>query len=256
MLVEKTRNPEKIITEKMETKPDSSPTQAQPGGKLAAGSAGSPVHLPITLGTELIAEIVNLNLRIRSVLAGMDGVRFLLIKLSPNDLMGTFRSEMVTMSPVIVKFQFKDTVYSFNSEVLNIVSNPCKLMFLAYPSKVEEFKVRPDSRHECVLPAMAMLNNEILEMVIVDISREGCQCFIKASGARGEALNALIHVDTDLDIRAQFPGTEERFRFTGKVRSISKDVDRIKIGVMFEKVSPDVKAKIEGFIALISEVKA
>ncbi|MBI5826778.1 MAG: PilZ domain-containing protein [Deltaproteobacteria bacterium] len=239
----------------METKPNSSPTQAQTGGQRADGAAGTPVHLPVTLGTELIAEIVNLNLRIRSVLAGMDGGRFLLIKLSPNDLMGTFRSEMVTRSPVIVKFQYKDTVYAFNSEVLNIVSNPCKLMFLAYPAKVEEFKVWPDSRHECVLPAMAMLDNEILEMVIIDISREGCQCFIKAPGARGEALNALIHVNTDLDIRAQFPGTEERFRFTGKVRNISRDVDKIKIGVMFEKISPEVKAKIDGFIALISEIK-
>ncbi|MBI5902207.1 MAG: PilZ domain-containing protein [Deltaproteobacteria bacterium] len=239
----------------METKSNNPPSQTHTERQQVDRSAASPVHLPITLGTELIAEIVNLNLRIRSVLAGMDGGRFLLIKLSPNDLMGTFRSEMVTRSPVIVKFQYKDTVYSFNSEVLNIVSNPCKLMFLAYPSKVEEFKARPDSRHECVLPAMAMLDNEILDMVIVDISREGCQCFIKASGARGEALNALIRVDTDLDIRAQFPGTEERFRFTGKVRSISKDVDRIKIGVMFEKISPEVKAKIDGFIALISEVK-
>lgn len=240
----------------METKSNNPPSQADAGGQQADRSAGTPVHLPITLGAELIAEIVNLNLRIRSVLTGMDGGRFLLIKLSPNDLMGTFRSEMVTRSPVIVKFQFKDAVYSFNSEVLNIVSNPCKLMFLAYPSKVEELKVRPDSRHDCVLPAMAMLDNEIIEMVIVDISREGCQCFIKASGARGEALNAMIHVNTGLDIRAQFPGTEERFRFTGMVRNISKDVDRIKIGVMFEKISPEVKAKIDGFIALISEVKA
>lgn len=239
----------------MDTKPDSSPTQAHTGVQHTDVSAGASVHLPITLGTELIAEIVNLNLRIRSVLAGMDGNRFLLIKLSPNDLMGTFRSEMVTRSPVIVKFQYKDTVYSFDSEVLNIVSNPCKLMFLAYPSKVEEFKVRPDSRHECVLPAMAMLDNEIIEMVVIDISREGCQCVIKAPGARGEALNARIHVNTDLDIRARFPGTEERFRFTGKVRNISKGADTITIGVMFEKVSPDVKAKIDGFIALISEVR-
>ncbi|MBI5588614.1 MAG: PilZ domain-containing protein [Deltaproteobacteria bacterium] len=240
----------------MDPKSDSPPTQAHTGVQHADGSAGSSVDLPITLGTELIAEIVNLNLRIRSVLAGMDGNRFLLIKLSPNDLMGTFRSEMVTRSPVIVKFQYEDTVYSFNSEVLNIVSNPCKLMFLAYPSKVEEFKVRPDSRHECVLPAMAMLDNEIIEMVVIDISREGCQCVIKASGARGEALNARIHVNTDLDIRAQFPGTEERFRFTGKVRNIGKGADTITIGVMFEKVSPEVKAKIDGFIALISEVRA
>ena len=207
----------------------------------------------MALGTELIAEVVNLNLRIRSVLAGTDGGRFLLIKLSSQDLMGTFRSETVMKSPVIVKFQHKDTVYSFNSEVLNIISNPCKLMFLAYPMKIEEFKVRPDSRHECALPAMAMLDNEILELVIVDISKDGCQCAIKASGAKGDALSGRIHVNTDLDIRAQFPGTEEKFRFTGKVRNIGKDVDRIKIGVLFEKISPEVRMKIGDFIAAISE---
>lgn len=98
---------------------------------------------------------------------------------------------------------------------------------------------------------MAMLGNEIIEMVIVDISKEGCQCVIKASGARNEILSRLIRVDTNLEIRTQFPGTQERFGFIGKVKNLSKDIDKLKIGVMFEEVSHEVRIKLDSFISVI-----
>lgn len=235
----------------MENKPttQTSATIAQKNSNLPE----SGIQFTLPFGTELIIEIIKLNQRIKSVYVGKDDNNFLILKLSPNDLIGTFKSEVVVKSPIAVKFQYKDAIYGFNTEILNIISNPCKLVFMAFPKKIEEFKIRPNLRHECNLTALAMLNNELIDMVIVDINKEGCQSVIKMpSGIKREVLCNLIHVDTILEIITQFTGAE-RIRFVGRVRNISKDVDRIRIGMSFEELSPEVRTKIDVFISAIQK---
>ncbi|WKZ32664.1 MAG: PilZ domain-containing protein [Thermodesulfobacteriota bacterium] len=226
----------------MDWKPPSAHPQAQ-------GSAGPQPRPPrLSLGEALIVEISKLDIRLKSVLVGFEAGSFLLIKLSPNDLMGMFRSETVVRNPVTVKFQVKDAVYSFNTEILNIVSNPSKLMFLAFPGKIEELKIRPELRRQCALPAMIMLNNEIIDMQIVDLSARGCQCSISTSGRNGETLRKLMHVNAAIEILVNFPETRERLKLTGRVRNIGNDGDRLNIGVMFEGLVPETSARVESFL--------
>lgn len=207
-----------------------------------------PDNFPASLGAGLLIEISKLDLRLKSVLVGFEKNSFLLVKLFPDDLVGTFRSESVLKSPIIVKFRHRGAVYGFDTEILNIVSNPCRLMFIGFPKKIEEFKVSPDLRRECVLPAMIMLNNEIIDMVIVDMSRQGCQCVIETSGTKGETLQELMHINTVLELLVHFPETRERLKLAGRVRNIGNDLGKISIGMMFEGLSPETSAKIEGFI--------
>lgn len=220
-----------------------------PGNHPAHGGAGPEPRPPrLSLGEALIVEISKLEIRLKSVLVGFEVGSFLLIKLSPNDLMGMFRSETVVRNPVTVKFQMKDTVYSFNTEILNIVSNPSKLMFLAFPNKIEELKIRPELRRQCALPAMIMLNNDIIDMQIVDMSAKGCQCSVSTSGRNGEALRKLMHVNAAIEILVNFPETSERLKLSGRVRNIGNDGDKLHIGVMFEGLSPETSAKVEDFL--------
>lgn len=215
--------------------------------------ASPAMRLPIGLGTPVI------NTRIKSALTGMVEGLFCLFRLSDKDLMGTFRSGSVTNSPVVVKFQHKDTVYSFNAEVLSAVSNPCKLMFVSYPSKLEETAVHPPERRECAIPAMAMLDNEIIEMTIVDISRDGCLSAITAPLSKGgDALfrmvqiNKMIQINKPVDIRAEFPGTKERLGLRGRIKNMSKGTDKIMMGVMFEDMAPDVRKRLESMVSMVS----
>lgn len=207
------------------------------------------VNLPITLGKELLIEIVNLNQRIRTVFLGMEPGGFMLFKLYQNDLIGTFRSETFTKSPLIIRFQHEDTVYSFNSELLNIISNPCRLLFAAYPKKVEEYTVKPRERHECRLPTMAMIDNDIYEMDIIDIHTDGCLGVIKAAAARHDRLFKSIQVNKIIEIRTGFPGSSDMINLFCKIRNIAKDAASITVGMMFERVAPELRVKIEGFIS-------
>ena len=220
-----------------------------PDGTPQAGPLQPLTGFPIGLGTEFLIEIQKLNQRIKVALAGYEKDSFLLIKLSPNDLMGTFRSEAVTKSAVIVKFQHKNTVYSFQSEIQSIVSTPCKLMFLSFPKTVEEMKVRPDQRRSCALPAMIMVSNDIVDIIIVDISKDGCQCVIQISGTRGEMLQKIMHVNSVVDLMVNFPETKERLKIAGRIRNIGSDAEKISIGMQFENLTPEARTRIEGFIA-------
>ncbi|MBI5587329.1 MAG: flagellar brake protein [Deltaproteobacteria bacterium] len=216
---------------------------------------GPCLDLPITLGTELIIELVNLKHRIKSSLVGMEQGKYIIVKLSENDLIGNFRSEHVKESPMIIRYLHRGAVYGFKSSIVNIVSIPAKLFFVTYPTKLEEFTVINNARHECILPAVTMIGNDFVDMVIIDISKQGCLCMIKTKAQNNEALFAGVQVNKTIDIKAQFPGTDGKFGLKGKIRNVSKDVDKILLGVQFDEMPPDVKDRLDNFLSLIAKVR-
>ncbi len=219
-----------------------------------SGARGAqPLDLPITLGTGLIIEIVNIKQRIKSLLVGMEQGRYLIIRISEKDLIGNFRSEQVKESPMIVRYLYNGTVYGFRSSIVNIVTVPAKLFFVTYPSKLEEFTALSHSRHECILPAVTMVGNDFVDMVILDISKQGCLCMIKTANQDDDTLYGAVQVNKTIDIKVQFPGAEGRFGLMGTIRNVSKDVGKILLGVQFENMPPDLKMQLDGFLALIAK---
>ncbi len=212
------------------------------------------LDLPITLGTELIIELINLKLCIKSEVVGVENGQYIIIKLSSHDLMGNFRSDAVKESPMLIKYHHNGVIYGFKASILNVVSTPARLFFINYPETVEEFHVVNSSRFECNLPANAMFGYRIVEMVIIDISKEGCLCAIKTSSKDDELYN-LIQVNKKIDMKVQLPGATGRLDLTGNVRNVSKDVDKILVGVKFEEVTPAVKEKLENFASLLTDVQ-
>ncbi|TAN62981.1 PilZ domain-containing protein [bacterium] len=212
-------------------------------------------HLPVPLGTELLIEIMKLNLRIKNSLVGMEKGEFVLTKTSASDLVGTFRSDSVRDSEINISYFHDSTVYGFKSSVLNVVSSPSRLFFLAYPKKIEEIRMRHSMRYECILPATTMIGNEIVSMVIIDISADGCQCIIKTSIAKKDALSKLIQLNRMIEMMVVFPGAERKCRIRGKIRTMGQDLDKIKIGVHFDDMLPDAKSEFDCFIALVTEFK-
>lgn len=208
------------------------------------------LQLPITLDAELLLEIIDLKLRIKSLLVGMEHEQYLVIKIYPNDLIGTFRSEVVKESPIIIRYFYKGAVYGFRANILNIVSIPAKLFFVTYPEKFEEIKILDTSRFECILPASTMFGNEIVDMTVVDISKEGCLCIIKMSQEKNDKLYGLLRINQKVDLMVQFPGTAGKSDLSGKIRNMSKGTEKIMFGVIFEEMTSDVRTKLDHLISL------
>lgn len=221
--------------------------------KPAVKAAEPRLHLPISTGAELLIEIINLKLRIKSHLVGLEHEQYLIIKVAPNDLLGTFRSDAVKESPMIIRYLYKGTVYGFTAQLLNILSAPARLFFVSYPEKFDEIRVLENARFDCILPASALVGNDIVEMTVIDISKEGCLCMINSAEALREKLYGLLQVNKQMDLKIQFPGMAGTFGLKGRIRNTSKDTDKIMIGLVFEEPSEEVKKKLEGLLALMRQ---
>lgn len=222
---------------------------------MTVNAAAHHVHLHITLGTEILVEISDLNLRTKGTLIGMENSSYLIIKLSNHDLIGNFRSDAVKESPVIIRYLYKGSVYGFKSSILNIISVPSKLFFITYPTKIEGVNVRTSPRYECILPAHAKLNENLVETVIVDISRQGCRCVIKTTAVDNvAALYESIDINKQIEVKIQLPSIEDKIIVKGAVRNINKDEDRVVFGILFDEIKAEAQKRLDSFIALIADI--
>jgi len=211
------------------------------------------ILLPISFGTSVLVEITNLKLRIKSLMVGIEHGRYIIIRISEQDLIGNFRSEAVLESPMIIRYLHNGVIYGFKTRVINVVSRPAKLFFVEYPDSVEEFSVRTKSRYECVLPASTMFGNDIVDMIIIDISREGCQAMIKLPEQKRDELYGLIQVNKKIEMKVQFPGSDGKYDLTGTIRNVGKEPEKIILGVLFEGFAPATKERLDRFLSLMAE---
>lgn len=210
-------------------------------------------RIPITLGAELLVEISALKMRIMSFLVGMEHDQYVIVKIAPKDLMGTFRSDVVKNSPITIMYMDANIIYRFQTEILNVVSQPSRLFFLKYPERIEKLGVRNELRHRCSIPAQTMLANDLIDIEIIDLSREGCQCTVMTSGVKSEKLYDLIKVNEIIDIIAGSPSSGSPLTLQGIIRNISKDTDNIKLGVMFRELTPQAITKIDSLLEQTSK---
>lgn len=210
-------------------------------------------NLPITVGTELIIEIVDLGLKIKGVLVGFEYGSYVIVRLSPKDLVGSFRSEEVLESAIIVRYLFKGSVYGFKTSIINTVSNPARMLFARYPDKIEGMNIRANQRYSCILPGLITLGDQTFDTVIVDICMEGGRCIIKKSPATDmDGLYRAIDANKTAGIKLGLPGVDRPIEIKVSVRSVSKNNDRISFGASFDSMPQQDKSSLQRFISLIS----
>ncbi len=214
-------------------------------------TAGSYIHLPITLEAELIIELVNLKHAIKGSVIGLEKGKYLIIKIAPHDLIGSFASDLVRETPMVIKYQHQGVVYGFKAKILNVVPVPARLFFISYPDKVEELHVLSSSRYACNLQAVAMFGYQLIEMTVIDISEDGCLCAVKASPSE-KALYDSAQVNKMIELKVQLPG-DGRADLVGIIKNVSKEDDRIHLGIKFEEIPAAVKVKLQGFLSGMTE---
>lgn len=215
----------------------------------------APVCLPISFGTELQIELLDINLRIKSELIGLESKRYIIMKISDNDLSGIFRNAAVKKNSLVVRYLYNGSVYGFKTSALAFISAPARLLFAGYPESIEEFNVRIEERYNCILPAKASLGGGSVDLVIVDICRGGCRAVIKTSAADNkESLDRSINMDMTLDLAVFLPGVAGEFGIKGAIRSINKDSSKISFGLKFEAMEPKAREGLDRYISLISAI--
>jgi hypothetical protein len=221
---------------------------------MSINPLGASVDLPITIGTELLVEFQDFTLKTKSELVGMRLGQYLIIVMQ-NDMSG-LRPDTLKNSQLIIRYLYRGSVYGFRTNVLNLMSSPDKLVFLSYPKKLEEFRVRSSPRFECILPAVTSVEGTDADTVVIDISIDGCRCVVKSANLEdSDAFYKKMDMNREAALRVQFPGDGEGYELSGSIRNISKDADRVAFGMLFGPLKTGTKKRLEEFISLISEVK-
>lgn len=213
------------------------------------------LSIPIAVGTEVLVELSDLDLRFKSTLVGMEQGRYLIVKVTHNEIAGHFRDESVTSSPVVIRYLYRGSVYGFGTSVLNAVSKPARLFFLAYPEKVEEQNIRTDERYGCILSSELSLPEGSVEMMLVDISRGGCRCMVKTAGSdKPEGLFTELNMNKEIRFKVRLPGLDAEVDLEGCIRNINKDQERLSFGVRFKDLAQGAKSNLDKFISIVSAV--
>lgn len=154
---------------------------------------------------------------------------------------------------VVLRYLHEGTATGFRSYVLNMVREPERLLFVAYPAEIQRLPLRQADRIRCTLPSQIVLNGELLIAMLADFSETGCQCVLRRSD-----IPEFEDDDTDLigmqvDIAAS--GLDgEPMELSGTVQRVLKDDVRLRLGIRFDQDQAELYAELKDAMSLLEGV--
>lgn len=199
------------------------------------------------IGTILQIQISGTNARIKSELIGIEKKKYLIIKMPPVKALGNTLNTFYKGNDIVIRYLYKGTVFGFQTQIVNTIFDPAKLIFVKYPKKFENYELRNNKRIDCYLPAGIKISDNTIEGRITDISREGCQFIVETS----KIINSvkILQIEAEIGVCFQLPGVEKEFIITAQQKNIKRDRNNVNIGLWFINMDADVQAKFYGFLS-------
>ena len=119
----------------------------------------------------------------------------------------------------------RGNVFSFQSEVLDFVTTPVKLIFVTYPEIIVRHSMRKVQRVEYPLFTEVDVSHERFEGLIKDISVRGCWLSIIAQSPT--AFLSSIEVGQMLSISFALSGIYAPTILTGQVKSVQREGQKL-----------------------------
>jgi putative hemolysin len=188
----------------------------------------------LEIGSKLLIDFDDRAVSFQTMLVGIEHGKYLLLK-APG-LLDRMDENHFKLKDLVIKSLYKGTIYAFRSTVMGIISEPSKLMFIAYPRKIEHHELRAHQRFKCSVVAQTEVNCQERGGVIENISKGGCLCIIEGfskdkSLTPGPLNQGLLN--HALPFRCRFPGSKQDIRFQGEIKNTRKTSDEIAVGVQF-----------------------
>lgn len=198
-------------------------------------------------GTKISLEAAGGN-RVNVSLLGMVANSYVVLREVPAQH-GLMDFNLIYGDKVILRYLHEGTATGFRSYVLNMVREPERLLFVAYPSEIQRSALRRADRVRCALPAQIALDGELFTGMLADISETGCQCVLRRSDL------SELDDDTDLmelQVDVAAPGLDgEMIELSGTVQRVLKDERRLRLGIRFDEARPALFSELkEGFSLL------
>ena len=204
-------------------------------------------HVEGEFGTEIQLEIDGVASRLQTQLIGIDTDRILIVKTPTMSQIGGINVKLFAGNRVIVRYVFEGVVYGFETAIVEAISSPLRLLFLAYPKLVTARTIRSNPRINTSLPARLKAGETGADGTVTDISISGCQLEMRRDHLPA---TAKLDVDTDVELTLQLPGVGGDFQIRGKLRSVRSGERKLEAGISFGELEEQVQLAIDAYVKL------
>jgi hypothetical protein len=194
-------------------------------------------RISIEPGTQLQIRIDGIDYNFKSTLIGMEPDKYLIIN-APFAMLPYASHKVFRGNKILVRYIYKGSVFRFQSEFIDDIYNPLKLLFVKYPEIIEVENLRSGERIDCVLPIKIKIKSEERDGVILDIHNGGCCCVVKKVAEDIEL--SSVQIDEKVTLMCQFPQIEGEHVILGKARNIRRDKKQMILGIIFHEIEPEI----------------
>jgi len=208
--------------------------------------------LLIPFGTPLQLEIDGVLARLKSWSVGLLLEECLIIKYPKTAGLGPIAHKLFKGNKIIVRYIDRGNVFAFESKVLGFITEPAKLIFVAYPSAISRHNLRKATRVVCSLLAEVEAMGEKYDGLITDLSETGC-CLNITAQPTGKSFPSM-RIDQAFLIRCQLPGIGAPIEIVGLAKHLQRDGQKSIIGTLFHDVDPLVRDDICNFVMTVQKI--
>jgi c-di-GMP-binding flagellar brake protein YcgR len=217
--------------------------------------SGTALFLPVALPLQI--EISGVSIRMSSVSVGNLPDSCLIIKYPSTGTSVSVASKLFKGSKITVRYISNGNVFGFQSELLGMISDPVRLLFISYPTFIARHSLRSDRRVECYLPADLRVDTSVKDLdivrdgIITDISSAGCNFNMVRVPLDSTLLGTGMN--DPVVLRLQLPGMEGRIELSGNIRNMQRGSRKTSMGIQFNDVDEEKKMKIIEFISTLEK---
>ena len=199
------------------------------------------VQLKVSLGKDVVVRIPDVDQSYRGKIVGYSPFDYLIASVR---LPSSTRRQVIRDGQVIIKYIHQGTVYGFKTYVHNAITSPTSLIFFDYPSVIEKFELRRDTRTECNMDATLQIGTAEHECLVVNLSSTGCKISARA-GTRAPI--SAIEVDDTMAVLIN-PGSVGILKLPIAIRNVARKQGFLTLGTMFLDLNNKEEERIHNYI--------
>jgi len=183
------------------------------------------------------------GVRIKPTVIGLDLGNYVLLKFPSKLNPAYYKDMLIPGTNVVVRYIAEGNqgeCVAFSTTIEYVSTIPEKLIFINYPSKIENRQLRVQQREKTHLPSQisqhisdGRLSGNCINGYIVDISPNGCLFSFKANEGQSGVKKCPIHISISIT------GQDEPVLVSAHVKNNRVENGLIMVGIMFDSSSLD-----------------
>ncbi len=207
-------------------------------------------RLSLDIGAKIKLEFDDMESQLTSSMVGMVPDKYLLVS-TPTPF-PIEENAINSGNRITVKYLHMGRLCMFKTHLLKSIVDPYQLLFLGYPSIIHYHELRRAKRTSILIPCTTHPpSGETFNGVLIDLSRLGCLCQIKAK--RSKPL-PTIDINTEIQIRCLLPGVKQDPELCGVVKNINKSSSEIRMGIEFINLQSEMLATIDRYLYSVRNI--